>query len=147
MRTILRRYFEMANCEVLEAGSVDEALAVIKCSEAPLLVTLDLNLGDGGEALTLERIAELKAACPDAVVIVLTGAVDVSATSRVLEAGAHAMLLKQNDVTGGFFERLTRKLKELVSGVSPNTLNLAVAEALAHRFASYVKQQDVPKPT
>ena len=146
MRFILRRYFQMADCEVVEASSIDEALAMKGVHPAFVLITLDLNLGAGGEVATLDRIEDLKAAWPEALVMVLTGVVDASEESRVLEAGAHAMLLKRDTPEdGNILIRMGRKLRELAAGTGPSQINLAVAEVLAARFSQYVRHQGEAK--
>lgn len=143
---MLRRYFELARCEVSEAATIDEALSMVAAGVQPHLITLDLNLGVGGATATLARVIELKVACPDAVIIVMSGVVDASAESRVISAGAHGMILKSEAPIGGnVLVKLGQMLRNLVSSPGPNLLNIAVAEALAARFSEYVKHQAEPE--
>ncbi len=74
-----------------EAGNRDDALK-LAASESPEIILLDLDLGgESGMAL----IADLKAAAPDARVIILTGLRDTDAHRQAVLAGAMGIVKKE----------------------------------------------------
>jgi DNA-binding response OmpR family regulator len=90
IRRTLRRYFEHHGYHVVEA----EDLAVARESlreQAPVGVFLDKNLPGGSG---VEFIAEVRAARPQAVVLVITGYASVQSAARAQELGADGYLAK-----------------------------------------------------
>lgn len=142
MRIVLRRYFEGIACDVIEADTVDAALALIAEAPMPKLITLDLRLGEAGEVRTLERIHEIKAACPDAVVLVLSGVVSAEEEARVIEAGAHGFIHKLEVTTQlTFCEKIAQILRSLAQTPERYQRNISVVEGMAAKFTDYVKAQ------
>lgn len=140
---LLTRYFESIACEVALATSVDGALVLISKTDPPKLVTLDLNLGPGGERETLSRINELKARCPEAVVIVLSGVIDPTERQRVLDAGADGFIHKNEMALGR--ANLMGKIIQILSGILSRpgryARNIPIVEEMAKRFTDWVKEQ------
>lgn len=98
-----------------EAGNgrdaVDRAVAA-----QPDLVLLDLSMPvmDGLEALPL-----LRAAVPDAIVVVLTGFPDDAARREAMAAGAHAYVEKA-DLVRGLIPTLEEVVGRMPPGASPS---------------------------
>ncbi|HYJ45756.1 MAG TPA: sigma-54 dependent transcriptional regulator [Pyrinomonadaceae bacterium] len=74
----------------LEAGTVAEAISKFE-SERPAAILLDIDLPDGSG---LDALTEIKATQPDAVVIMVTGNVDVENTIQALRGGAYDFIGK-----------------------------------------------------
>jgi two-component system, NarL family, invasion response regulator UvrY len=94
VRAGLRRLFAAeADLEVREAADGREALRLYR-EQRPALVILDLNLpGPGG----LEMIGRLKAADPEARILVLSVHDDQTHVTRALQAGATGYVTKNAD--------------------------------------------------
>ncbi|MBO0799942.1 MAG: sigma-54-dependent Fis family transcriptional regulator [Blastocatellia bacterium] len=76
--------------EPIEAGTIADALAFFE-SERPAAVLLDINLPDGSG---LDTLKEIKSRQPHAVVIMITGNVQVEDTLSALRGGAYDFIGK-----------------------------------------------------
>ena len=74
----------------IEAGSVAEALAAFN-AELPAVVLLDIDLPDGSG---LDVLLEIKRGHPDAIVIMITGNVQIESTISALRGGAYDFIGK-----------------------------------------------------
>ena len=92
IREGLRRAFEATDdLEVVgEAGSVDEALALVNTLQ-PQVAVVDVNLGDGSG---IDLVRELRGRRPDVGLVVLTMYDGDDQMFAALEAGASAFVLK-----------------------------------------------------
>ena len=64
IRFLLKQYFKRVGLEVLEAGTINEAEALIPQLDDEILVLLDLNLPDGNGLSILKQINQLTIQCP-----------------------------------------------------------------------------------
>jgi len=77
------------------AGSIEEALRL--ASEAsPDIVLMDVRLPDGDG---IDAIARVRAAAPEALVLILTGHTDVDVLARAASAGASGFLPKESSIS------------------------------------------------
>ena len=81
---------------VSEASSLDEALWEVPAGEPPRLMLVD-PASMGG---TAHVVKALKAACPQAQVVVLTGHLDAGDMAEAIQAGADGFLMKDISVGG-----------------------------------------------
>jgi putative nucleotidyltransferase with HDIG domain len=90
MRTVLERILTAHNCEVTTASGTDEALALVREEDFPLVLT-DIHMpGRDG----LELLAELRERRPDTAVVMLTGDGQISTAVESLTRGAMDYLNK-----------------------------------------------------
>lgn len=75
-----------------EAENIDNAVTLIAKTQ-PDMILLDLEVD---KQSSLERLAEIKAACPKARILFLTGQMDEKTNERALLAGAHGLVLKNS---------------------------------------------------
>ena len=78
------------NYECSEAGTIAEAQQVM-AAENPQVILLDIDLPDGSG---LDFLEEIKADHPEAIVVIVTGNVDVKTTIGALRGGAHDFIGK-----------------------------------------------------
>ena len=112
---------------VAEAGTYEEALEQLQMHRADVVI-FDLAIPTAPGHDSLDLIAQVRAAQPQAHVIVLTMHMESEYAARALKAGAHGYLTK--DVTP---ELLINAIRRVITGalfLSPN-----VAESLALRVA------------
>jgi DNA-binding NarL/FixJ family response regulator len=76
------------------AGSIAEALALVG-EASPDIILMDVRLPDGDG---IEATARVRAAAPDALVLILTGHTDVDVLSRAASAGASGFLPKESSI-------------------------------------------------
>jgi response regulator RpfG family c-di-GMP phosphodiesterase len=94
VREVLHQIFLSGGFVCLTAGDGQEGLAVFEQHRPPLVVT-DLKM-PGMDGVQL--LAAVRAADPDAAVIVLTGAADVKTAIDSLKLGAHDFIMKPVNV-------------------------------------------------
>lgn len=117
---------EQLDCpQVLEAGRVDEALALISRGPAPALALVDLNLPDGDG---VEVIRALRRLPQPATVVVTTVYDDDQHVFPALAAGAQGYLLKEQGTAA-----LARQLRRILDGEPP--LSPSVARRIVEHFA------------
>ena len=90
IRRILSVTLKSWNYEPLEAGTIAEAENLLQ-TENPPVILLDIQLPDGSG---LDYLAEIKKHHPDAVVVMITGNVDVKSTIAAMRGGAHDFIEK-----------------------------------------------------
>lgn len=78
------------NYESAAAASLSEARRLFR-EEEPVVVLLDIDLPDGSG---LDFLTEIKTEQPDAIVVMITGNVDVKSTIAALRGGAHDFIGK-----------------------------------------------------
>lgn len=93
--------------EVLEAGTVEEAVRVA-VTERPDLVVMDVRLPDGDGIEATRRILR---SVPSATVLVLTMDADAGLATEAIAAGAHGFLIKDLDLLD-----LTSNLRAVAGG-------------------------------
>jgi response regulator RpfG family c-di-GMP phosphodiesterase len=94
VREVLHQIFLSGGFVCLTAGDGREGMAVFEAHRPPLVVT-DLKM-PGMDGVQL--LAAVRAADPDAAVIVLTGAADVKTAIDSLKLGAHDFIMKPVNV-------------------------------------------------
>ena len=90
LRWSLGEILRATGYDALEAASVREALALFD-AEQPHAVLLDIELPDGSG---LDALSEIKRRQPDAIVIIITGNVDVPNVVAALRGGAYDFISK-----------------------------------------------------
>jgi DNA-binding NtrC family response regulator len=90
IRWILREALQSWGLEAIEAGSVAEAVKQFK-TDVPAAVLLDIDLPDGSG---LDVLREIKREHPDAIVIMITGNVQIENTISALRGGAYDFIAK-----------------------------------------------------
>jgi len=90
IRWTLREALQGWGFEPIEAGSVAEATAQFK-ADTPASVLLDIDLPDGSG---LDVLREIKREHPDAIVIMITGNVQIDNTISALRGGAYDFIGK-----------------------------------------------------
>ncbi|HYH38372.1 MAG TPA: response regulator transcription factor [Azospirillum sp.] len=90
-----------------EASSLTAALPAILEGEAPQVILID-PVGIGGAA---DLVRSLKAACPEARMVLLTGKLDAGIMTKAIEAGADGFLMK--DIS---MEALAQSLRLVLMG-------------------------------
>lgn len=93
LRTRLGRALEQRGFQLTLAGSVGEALAAIE-SHAPAFAVLDMRLEDGSG---LKVVEALRAARPEAKIVMLTGYGNIATAVQAVKAGAVDYLSKPAD--------------------------------------------------
>ena len=93
LRTRLGRALEQRGFQPTLAGSVGEALAAIE-SQAPAFAVLDMRLEDGSG---LKVVEALRAARPEAKIVMLTGYGNIATAVQAVKAGAVDYLSKPAD--------------------------------------------------
>ncbi len=94
LRTLLERFLAEAGHHVRGAGTVEEAVELLKVEEFEVVLT-DLRLpGLSG----LEMLLEVGARLPAAYTILMSGDADVPSVARAVERGVDAVLLKPFDL-------------------------------------------------
>jgi two-component system, response regulator RegA len=93
LRTRLGRALEQRGFETVLVGSVAEALSAVS-AKAPAFAVLDMRLDDGSGLSVVET---LRAARPDAKVIMLTGYGNIATAVAAVKAGAVDYLSKPAD--------------------------------------------------
>jgi len=89
LRMLLRTI--RSDAQVLEAATVDEAIAVAKLNADLQLCLLDLSLrGEHG----LDGLQRIRAAAPDVAVVVVSGSEDVGTIHACIDAGAMSYIPK-----------------------------------------------------
>lgn len=102
------------------------------------IVTLDLNLPDTRDRHTLERIKELKAVHPQAIVIVYTGITSPGLEKEALDAGADGFITKADAATsnGGFLGSLHTVFKNLLNQPLKYKQSINLLEKIVNKLAS-----------
>src|ERR1044072_2350878 len=90
IRWTLTEALQMWGFAPIEAGSVGEALTQFK-PELPAAILLDIDLPDGSG---LDVLREIKSERPEAIVIMITGNVQVDNTISALRGGAYDFIAK-----------------------------------------------------
>ena len=90
IRWTLTEALQMWGFTPVEAGSVAEALTQFK-AESPAAVLLDIDLPDGSG---LDVLREIKRERPEAIVIMITGNVQIDNTISALRGGAYDFIGK-----------------------------------------------------
>jgi two-component system response regulator RegA len=93
LRSRLGRALETRGFAVTLAGSVAEAVAAVAAA-APAYAVLDLRLGDGSGLVVVDA---LRAARPDARIVMLTGYGNIASAVAAVKAGAIDYLAKPAD--------------------------------------------------
>lgn len=93
LRTRLGRALEQRGFEVTLAGSVSEALAAVR-AKPPAFAVVDLKLDDGSG---LKAVEAVRAARPEARVVMLTGYGNIATAVAAVKAGAVDYLAKPAD--------------------------------------------------
>jgi two-component system, response regulator RegA len=93
LRTRLGRALETRGFEVVQAGSVAEAISVVK-DKCPAFAVLDMRLEDGNGLQVVETIQAVR---PDARVVMLTGYGNIATAVAAVKAGAVDYLPKPAD--------------------------------------------------
>ncbi len=96
MREAWKRCLEPLQCEILEAGTLREAMELMRKIPPPDFIFLDLNLPDSRDADTLRAIEDLRRLNPRCVVIVLTGLTDEKLRTVAAIMGADLFEQKQD---------------------------------------------------
>lgn len=78
---------------IIPSSTLGGALAHILV-ETPDVIWLDLTLGDSGSESTIRKIPQIRAACPNSTIVVMSGMQDGYLKHRCMEAGADAFLSK-----------------------------------------------------
>lgn len=78
---------------IIPASTLEGALAHILV-DTPDVIWLDLTLEDSSSEHTLRKIPQIRAACPDATIVIMSGMADGELKQRCMEAGADAFLSK-----------------------------------------------------
>lgn len=139
MADIMRRLLEPLATEVIVTADMQSALRVIQDAPQIEMITLDLGLPDSGVQDTLSRVGQIRALRPESLLIIITGQEAQEIERQAMEAGADAVLLKQNATftPGGFLEMLrsivTRCLKTPAKNFQRNVVAL---ETVSQRLAS-----------
>lgn len=107
-----RLAMEPVACELRMACDMREAIEQMRKLPPPDLVLLDLRLPGSSAEATVERIRDLKAINEEAVVIVITGAVEDNLPMLARHFGADAFEHKRDIVTQG---RLLTAVKNALS--------------------------------
>ncbi|WP_029010462.1 LuxR C-terminal-related transcriptional regulator [Azospirillum halopraeferens] len=90
-----------------EASSLAAALRVVPEGDAPQVILIDpVGIGDAAEL-----VRSLKAACPQARMVLLTGKLDTGIMTKAIEAGADGFLMKDISI-----EALTQSLRLVMMG-------------------------------
>jgi DNA-binding NarL/FixJ family response regulator len=74
-----------------EAQDLEKALVMIS-AQKPDMVLLDVEIG---KVSTLERLEDIRAACPSSRILFLTGEMNEAMNERALIGGAHGLVLKE----------------------------------------------------
>ncbi len=107
MRLAVRGRLEGASFEICaEAGNAEGAVAAAM-REQPALCLLDVGLGDGGVA----TVRALRAAAPEAAIVILTDAANERLFLDAVRAGASGFLLKDMDPA-----RIPHAVRDVVAG-------------------------------
>ncbi len=93
LRTRLGRALETRGFEVVQAGSVAEAIALVK-ERCPAFAVLDMRLDDGNGLQVVETIQTVR---PDTRVVMLTGYGNIATAVAAVKAGAVDYLPKPAD--------------------------------------------------
>ena len=93
LRTRLARALETRGFEVVQAGSVAEAISTVK-EKCPAFAVLDMRLEDGNGLQVVETIQVVR---PDARVVMLTGYGNIATAVAAVKAGAVDYLPKPAD--------------------------------------------------
>jgi two-component system, response regulator RegA len=93
LRTRLGRALETRGFEVVQAGSVAEAVSVVK-DKCPAFAVLDMRLEDGNGLQVVETIQAVR---PEARVVMLTGYGNIATAVAAVKAGAVDYLPKPAD--------------------------------------------------
>lgn len=91
LRHLLRSWVEAQGAEVLDAGTAEDGLALVHAHGAPAVALCDIRL-PGKDGLWLAD--QLRANCPDAVVLMTTGVSEFGAAVHSLQAGVVDYLVK-----------------------------------------------------
>ncbi|WP_207459873.1 response regulator transcription factor [Azospirillum sp. SYSU D00513] len=90
-----------------EATSLNEALPLVSGGDAPQLLLID----PAGMGEVTQVVSALKAACPDARLVLLTGQMDANVMATAIQAGADGFLMKDISI-----EALAQSLRLVMMG-------------------------------
>ena len=127
--------------DVTVTGDLDHAMEII--NEATDLITLDLNLSEHMRVdSTLARISEIKLRAPNALIIVLTGAMQLDDQCKALAAGADGFIHKSEANTEKTFFGKLAEWASSIMGKPPVKMeqHLRVLEMIGKKTAEYFNE-------
>lgn len=130
------------------AHTMAEAMEVINGVSPLDLVTLDLALPDSTTDQTLQRIKEIKAAKPDALLVVVTGAMRPEQEEQALAAGADGFMHKTLVCRDGdtFLGTLRDIGRSILRQPVRYQKNLPILEKLTEKICQHVTCNFTPNP-
>ncbi len=129
IRRVLTETLRSWDYSILEAENLSEARKVFTADE-PKIVLLDIDLPDGSGLDFLPEIKELQ---PEAIVVMITGNVDVKSTIAALRGGAHDFIAKPI--------RLEELRVTLRNGIETQTLRREVNQIRNERASEFSFEQ------
>jgi len=111
MRSIIAKLLAELGCEVHEAASGEEALAVLRKLKRCEIALVDWNM-PGMDGLQLLRVVRAEPQWQDLIVMMVTTESEAAQVSKALEAGASEYLMKP-------FDKRALHEKLLLLGIDP----------------------------
>ena len=105
------------------------------------IVTIDLNLPDSRDRHTLQRIKDLKAIHPTAIIIVYTGLTSPGLEQEAIAAGADGFITKSDaaSTNGGFLGSLHTVLRNILNQPLRYKQSVNLLEKLVNKIAEAYK--------
>jgi CheY-like chemotaxis protein len=137
---ILEAYLRPFTSGIVTTLTRAEAASVISSGAHLDLVTIDLGLPDSPVSETIEWLKVVREQRPNAVIVVISGMVDVDKEPLLRESGADGFIPK-SDIGSGrtFIERMAQIWSSLFGSPTGYRGALPIAEAMTKRFSEYLK--------
>lgn len=136
MQMVLRLWLERMGYEVQVTDSIELAATIIANTPELELITLDLNLKDSRVNTTIPRIREIRARNPNALLVVISGALTSKDEKMVTEYGADGFMEKQDVPTEKtFFGKLRDVVTSLTRTPRQYARNIPLLESIAAKIA------------
>lgn len=138
---LVQRFMSEISDDIVIVDTFRDAIKMLTVIPLPDIITLDLALKDYGTEQTISHIHVLREANEKSVILVLTGNVESLDKQRILDAGADALLLKQEMLPmgkkdgKGFLSNLYDAISSLVKQPVRYQANVKILELLAQRLA------------
>lgn len=136
---LIKRTLEPISAEITCVRTLAEGMAEVARVPAPEVVTLDLNLPDSTATETLERVKTLREKNENALILIVTGALDISHRSKAIEFGADDFIVKHEAFAppSGFMKNLRDVVRSLVRQPTAYQRSGHILEKLSSKLVDY----------